>query len=174
MQVKELNPGSTSIKWFVVMAVGLTVTSYGIRLLIRSEAVTGALRKMMADVRSHASETSPAGPSMRTRLPENQPVPTRVFLGWAWTKVFEPFSSRSLSCIGISLCAVIPLFSVWTSSTLLSGLKVVISIGVSLSLVVCICVVNAAYLDNPLRRKVTRSYRRRRSRLVEDHTRAGV
>lgn len=150
MQVKELNPDETSIKWFGVMAVGVTTTSYLVRLIIRSQGFVRVLHSMMESARLYAG------------LRDNQPVPTSTFLLWAVRAVLvAPFRKLLQTQMGqnlrdtwmfmaaIFVCTFIPLFSVWFNGGLRGGIKVVVSLAICLTAVlvfsamVCVGVISS-------------------------------
>ena len=160
MQVKELNPDTTSVRWFALTAVLVTVSSYSVRLLIRSRLMVEALRKMMNSVRTYAG------------LRERQPVPTVVFVRWAVTSPMRAFNSIGwwanflrpnlpviLTCI---FCGFIPLFSVWFNTHLRGGIKVAVSIAACITIIALLAVTAGRHLVHFLRDILRRPKRRRK------------
>lgn len=159
MQVKELNPDTTSIRWFALTAVLVTVSSYSVRLLIRSRLMVDVLRKMMSSVRTHAG------------LRESQPVPTIDFIWWAMTSPTRAFSSVGwranflrpnlpviLTC---TVCGFVPLFSVWFNTHLRGGIKVAVSIAACLTIIALLVATAGRHLVHFVRDILRRPKRRR-------------
>jgi len=160
MQVKELNPATTSVRWFALTAVLATISSYSVRLFIRSRLVVDALRKMMNSVRTYAG------------LRERQPVPTidfiwwvvtspkRVFnsLGW-WADFLRPNLHVILTCI---ICGFVPLFSVWFNTHLKGGVKVAVSIAACITIMALLAVTAGRHLIHSVRGTLRRPKRRRK------------
>ncbi|KAK5091736.1 hypothetical protein LTR05_001921 [Lithohypha guttulata] len=138
MQVRELDPATTSIRWFALTAIILIVTSYSVRLLIRSRLFVNGMHLMMSSVRREVG------------LRDGQPVPTITFLWWLassparalgstnwWDAVIRPVLPMMILCI---VCGFVPLFSLWFNARLAGGMKVVISIAIGITVISLLCV----------------------------------
>jgi hypothetical protein len=154
MQVKEIDPTTTSIKWFVVMAIGVTALSYSVRLLIRSSVFIEPRQKMMASVR------------LAAEIPVDRDVPLRAFLGWAFGWVFQKLAlTRVGRVVGVLLCTIIPLIPLWSSESLGHGMKAAMSINLSIvgALLIAALTITAALSRKPswrtqyIARRFTRS-----------------
>ncbi|KIV97269.1 hypothetical protein PV10_01037 [Exophiala mesophila] len=121
MQVRQLDPETTSITWFWVMAIALVATSYGVRLLIRSQAILHAKKVVGIAIRQNAN------------LTESQPIGTRAAIA-ALGRLLIPLihESLSLQLLVAAIFLVIPLISIWANGGLVHGMVVVISICVAL------------------------------------------
>jgi hypothetical protein len=133
MQVKELDPETTSVKWFVLTAVVVIGLSYGIRLLIRSKICTQTISEMAVNLRK------------TTRISDRQPIRTRDFIRWVTSRITVGFirtrRGKGIAMLLFGLVAMIPL---WFRSTLLDGLKAVISIGVLVLVIFSLLILNAS------------------------------
>ena len=75
MQVKELNAADISVSAFIILAIIVTVLSYGLRLLIRSGSFIRRRRRWIQDIRSDAS------------LSPDASIPTTTFILWVWRQL---------------------------------------------------------------------------------------
>lgn len=124
MQVKELDPSTTSIVGFVGLAIGVVAISYATRLVIRSQIFVSSRQKMMASVRHDA------------KIQDAQVVRTRDFVVWIWHRCVTDFLALgqqsdyrdSLTKFFILLSGVIVMISVWASAALVRDMKVAISL----------------------------------------------
>lgn len=110
MQVKELDSFRTSIWVFFLMAVSVTLSSYLLRLLVRSKYIRNTKVGLIKGVRDYAL------------IPGAQPVPTISFLKALW--------HYHHNLIAIALWMVItpaPLIALW-SGHIIPGMKVAVAI----------------------------------------------
>lgn len=121
MQVRQLDPETTSIMWFWVMAVALTASSYTVRLLIRSQAFLQVKKMLGIAIRKNAN------------LTESQPIGTRAAIA-AMVRILSHaiLESVTLQLLVTAVFLLMPLVSLWANSGLVHGMVVVISICVAL------------------------------------------
>lgn len=110
MQVKEISSSNLSLWVFFILAFAITTSSYGLRLLIRSQKFSSWLVKYELDIREH-SEIGP-----------DSPIRTTLLLKWMWHRFKDVFPT--LLWVLITL---LPLIPVWMS-TLTRTMKSVISV----------------------------------------------
>lgn len=178
MQVRELDPSTTSIKWFVVLSILVLLLSYSVRLLIRSRLWVQVVHLVMRSARAYSG------------LREKEPVPTGNFLHWMGYIVFvKPYEHLLATEFGdllrdegplvlfIVVCGLIPLLSVWTNKGLHGGIKLVISLAICLTIVVTIVGMTAPSLRKALvkwaKRHRDRHTNRRMRRRIEEDRRGG-
>ena len=75
MQVREINAADISVSAFIILAIVITVLSYALRLLIRSESFTKRRRGWIQEIRLDAS------------LSPDASIPTTTFLMWVWRRL---------------------------------------------------------------------------------------
>ena len=123
MQVKELDTRVSLWVWFL-MALIVTMSSYALRLLIRSSFVLGLKKRCLDDVRADAN------------LPLGAPIPSRFFFAWVWHRVGVPPS------FALALAAVLagPLVAMWTRP-LRTGIKLGITIVICFLYIWCLLTV---------------------------------
>jgi hypothetical protein len=115
MQVKELSDSSLSIWVFFLLASAISVSSYALRLILRSSAFLHRLHGLMDAVRADAG------------IGHGRPVPARTFVLFLWHR------SQNRIVLATWLTAtVIPLIPVWASQ-LLGVIKAVVSVLVILT-----------------------------------------
>ncbi|KAL8793217.1 MAG: hypothetical protein Q9195_004153 [Heterodermia aff. obscurata] len=114
MQVKELNAADISIYAFVVLAIIITVLSYSLRLMVRSEYFIRRRRGLTQDIRSGAS------------LSPDASIPTSTFLVWVWHR----YGWKMKIAVAIAI-AIGPLVSLWTQH-LTSGIKIGATIAIGI------------------------------------------
>lgn len=118
MQVRELNAADTSVSAFIILALIITVLSYALRLLIRSESFTRRRHGWTQVVRSDAD------------LSPDAPIPTTTLircvlhrLGWILTSLSERLGWKLFICLLSLAVAVGLLVAIWTRP-LTSGIKI--------------------------------------------------
>lgn len=74
MQVKELD-GSTSVSFFVAVALAITICSYGLRLVIRSPRFLGIWRRWGKVIR------------VEQGIQRSSPITTSAVLSWVWHRL---------------------------------------------------------------------------------------
>jgi hypothetical protein len=127
MQVKELSGPTLSIWAFFLLASAISVSSYGLRLVLRSSYFLHRLHQLMDAVREDAD----IGPG--------RPVPTRTFVLFLWHR------SQNWVVLATWLTAtVIPLVPVWASQ-LLGVIKAIVSVLVILTSVSTLSTVQVVY-----------------------------
>ncbi|KAL8859001.1 MAG: hypothetical protein Q9178_004482 [Gyalolechia marmorata] len=120
MQVKELDTNTTSISVFFAVALTITVSSYALRLVIRSSVFLGFIRRWRKKI-----QTS-------TDTPSAAPIATTTVLKWLWYRI-SPYM--------LPVCFIIPttalLAALWTRS-LQEGIKVGVTIALALLFLVAL------------------------------------
>ena len=111
MQVKELNAADISVSAFIILAVIITVLSYALRLLIRSESFIRRRRGWTQDIRSDAG------------LSPDASIPTTTFLIWVWRR-FGFLTIVVVLVLGLIIC---PIAALWTRN-INRGFKAIITI----------------------------------------------
>ena len=111
MQVKELSEAETSVSAFIILAIIITVLSYALRLLIRSESFTRRRHGWIQDMRSDAG------------LPTDASIPTTTFLIWVWRRL------GFLTIVVVLVLGLIisPIATLWTRK-INRGFKAIITI----------------------------------------------
>lgn len=169
MQVKELNQETTSITGFVGLALGVVLSSYAVRLLIRSQPFIHMRARVANGIREYSG------------LLDGQPIRTRDFLAWTWHRTVTDQISfafgndyhESLATIAVVVSALIVMISVWASSSLVPSMKLAISMAVIILFIFLMglaCVFNFQALKQiakALQRQRQRHKSRRRRRKSE-------
>ena len=107
MQVKELGSTNVSLWVFFVVAVVITISSYALRLAIRSALVIGLRRKWMDEVRELEG------------LPAGSPIPSRMFFRWLCYRLGLLHLVRSawgVTFLVGTLVSAVLLIVIWTGS----------------------------------------------------------
>ena len=91
MQVKELKDAHVSVLTFLLLAFGLIIALYGLRLLTRSTSTTALKELCIAQVRA------------TSRLQHGASIPTRAYAVWVWRNVGLLFLF-----IGIMISPIVP------------------------------------------------------------------
>ena len=114
MQVKELDANTTSISIFFAVALTMTVSSYVLRLVIRSSVFLSFMLRWSKKIRTS------------TGTPSEAPITTATVLKWLWNRI-SPYM--------LPVYVIIPtttlLAAVWTRS-LQEGIKVGVTIALAL------------------------------------------
>ena len=102
MQVREISDSDLPIWLFFVLALTITASSYGLRLLIRSHNVLAWVDKCQTGIRE------------LNEVPRGRPIRTTHFLRWI---VFRATSMKtSLLLLFWLLVTLLPLIPVWKST----------------------------------------------------------
>lgn len=111
MQVKELNAADISVSAFIILAIIITVLSYALRLLIRSESFINRRRGWTQDIRSDAG------------LSPDASIPTTTFLLWVWRRLGF-LTIVVVLVLGLIIC---PIAALWTRN-INRGFKAIVTI----------------------------------------------
>ena len=111
MQVKELNAANVSVSAFIILATIITILSYALRLIIRSESFTRRRGELLLHIRSD------------TRLSSDASISTTLFLLWIWRRLGFLIVVIVI-VLGFIIC---PITALWTRD-INRGFKVFITI----------------------------------------------
>ena len=111
MQVKELNAADISVSAFIILALIITVLSYGLRLLIRSESFIKRRHSWTQDIRSDAA------------LSPDTSIPTTTFLLWLWRRL----GFLTIVVVLVLTLIICPIAALWTRN-INRGFKAIITI----------------------------------------------
>lgn len=124
MQVRELSTGTVSLWVFFIFAILIMISSYTLRLIIRSRSVIRRRQELFKRIRKDSG------------VQHGDPVSTTAFLGWCWSILCsEILLTREGFIIGIIIVGAALLSAVWTSP-LVGGVKVAITFLISIIYVV--------------------------------------
>lgn len=75
MQVKELDGSTTSVGWFLAVALAITICSYALRLVIRSSKFLSPWRRWKDEIRAEKG------------IQPSAPIATSAVLKWIWQRL---------------------------------------------------------------------------------------
>jgi hypothetical protein len=110
MQVKEISSSNLSLWLFFVLASTVTIFSYGLRILIRSQGFVSWLEECQQSIREHSE------------IPRGRPIRTTYFLKWIWHRS----KPGHLPLLWV-LATLLPLIPIWTSA-LVRSIKSIITV----------------------------------------------
>ena len=143
MQVKELNAATVSLGDFFIVAVVITISSYILRLFIRSPSVLRYWKRCKDEIRTS------------TNTPASAPIPTSSFIKWVWQRLDLPISP-----IYAMLLAAILMATLWTRA-LHKGIKVGMTIIFAISGLALILTLSLLKVRLNLAREMARQSLRR-------------
>ena len=141
MQVKELD-GSTSVSFFVAVALAITICSYGLRLVIRSSRFFSIWRRWGKVIR------------VKQGIQRSSPIATSAVLSWVWQRVHT-----HILPVYIVIAMATLLAALWTRP-LREGMKIGITTALAM---ICLTVVLRMFT---IRYRISENWvRRHRQRL---------
>lgn len=157
MQIHELESG-TPLSSFIIVAVLLALFAYGVRLLVRSTIVLKLHSVCMSAVRKHAG------------LRPGKAVPTSAFVTWVWSKMMWLCTEGLLlviSTLVFTTVVAVPLTLLWKRNInqgygTVVTIILVLLVGFTVYFILDSSALRSVLLRR-LRRRVIRSYTRRRS-----------